>query len=119
MKRTYQISSNLDKQISEKAQRELNLGYLNLSDECFEQAKMNFLLTLQYDNKCADAYWGLMLVKFSLSNEDELFSNPIKYKSAIHLPECEQALNNADEGLKNKYMSLLERIYKINEGDNY
>lgn len=119
MKRTYQLSSNLSKEVEEKARKELELGYLNLSDEFFEQAKTNFLLTLQYDEKCADAYWGLMLVKFSLSNEDELYQNPVKFKSALYLPECEKALELADEDLKNKYLSLLERIQKINEGDNY
>lgn len=119
MIRTLKVSNGLSSEIKEKALKELRLGYLNLSDECFEQAKLNFLLTLQYDSKCADAYWGLMLAKFQISSEDELHSNPVKYKSAIYLPECKQALDNADEDLKNNYINLLERIVRINEGENY
>lgn len=119
MKRTYQVSRDLEKDVEKLALKELNLGYLNLSEKMFEQAELNFLLTLQFDSKCADAYWGLMLVKFQLSNEDELYSNPVKYKSAIFLPECEKALSFADATLKQKYKDLLERVYKINEGDKY
>ena len=50
MKRTYQVSSNVaDK---EKALKELNLGYLNLEDQMFEQARLSFEIVLQYDPKC-------------------------------------------------------------------
>ncbi|MBP3431966.1 MAG: hypothetical protein J6K39_03845 [Clostridia bacterium] len=119
MKRTYQTSQGLPAEVAERVLKELKLGYLNLTDGFFEQAKLNFLLAAQYDEKCADAYWGQMLVKFEMSNEDELFSNPVKYKSAIYLPECQKALELADETLRKKYDNLLERIYKINEGDNY
>ena len=119
MKRNYQVSSGLAEKDATKTLKELKLGYLNLSDGMFEQAKTNFLLTLQYDSKCADAYWGLMLVKFGLKNEDDLFANPVYYKSAIYLPEYEKALEFANETQKATYQSLLERIYKVNEGDNY
>lgn len=119
MKRTYQTSVDLPESEKNKTLKELKLGYLNLSDGMFEQAKMNFLLAIQFDSKCADAYWGLMLVKFQLKNEDELYSNPVVFKSAIYLPECEKALQFAEENQKKKFEDLLERIYKINEGDNY
>lgn len=119
MKRRYQTSPDLNPEDKTKTMKELNLGYLNLSDEMFEQAKTNFLLALQYDSKCADAYWGLMLVKFQLGNEDELYSNPVKYKSAIFLPECQSALQFADDNQRAKYEDLLERIDKINSGENY
>ncbi len=119
MKRTYQISADVDPSVKERAEKELQLGYLNLSDGFFEQAEMNFNVTLSVDPNCADAYWGLMLIKLGLKNEDELFSDALKFRSAPFLPECEKALALADEGLKNKYNSLLERIYSINEGDKY
>ena len=119
MKRTYQTSKDLPESEVVKVLKELKPGYLNLSDGMFEQAKMNFLIALQFDSKCSDAYWGLMLVKFQITNEDELFANPVTYKSAIYLPECENALQLADETQKKIYDGLLERIYKINEGDNY
>jgi hypothetical protein len=119
MKRVYQVSKGLAKNEETKALKELKLGYLNLSDGMFSQAKINFLLVLQYDSKCADAYWGLMLQKFQLKNEDDLYSNPVQYKSAITLPECESALNFADETQKAVYQNLLEEIYKVNEGDKY
>ncbi len=119
MKRTYQISLDINPQYRDRASKELQLGYLNLADGFFEQAEMNFKITLGLDPKCADAYWGLMLVKLGLGNEDELYANAVKYKLAPFLPECIEALNLADKDLKTKYNSLLERIYSINEGDNY
>lgn len=119
MKRTYQVSSDVPENERPKALKELKLGYLNLSDEMFEQAEMNFLLALQFDKKCADAYWGQMLAKFQIANEDDLYTNPVTYKSAIYLPECQNALQFADENQKKIFDSLLESIYKINEGDNY
>lgn len=119
MKRTYQTSGMLPESEVEKTLKELRLGYLNLSDGMFEQAKMNFLLALQFDSHCADAYWGLMLVKFQLTNEDELYLNPVTYKSAVYLPECQNALNFAEKTQRKQFDALLERIYKINEGDNY
>ena len=47
MKRSYQTSPDLNPEDKTKTMKELNLGYLNLSDEMFEQAKTNFLLALQ------------------------------------------------------------------------
>lgn len=119
MKRTYQVSKDLPENEKERALKEVKLGYLNLSENMFDQAKINFLLALQYDSKCADAYWGLMLEKFQLGNEDELYSNPVKFKEAIYLPECEKALQFAGENQLKQFKDLLERIYAINEGDNY
>lgn len=119
MLRSYQVSSDLPEELKKKTLKEVNLGYLNLSDGMFEQAKLNFLLALQYDNKCADAFWGLMLVKFQLKSEDELYSNPVEFRNAIFLPECEKALEFSNDEQKNKYNDLLERIRAINEGDNY
>ena len=119
MKRTYITSLNLDEQLAKKAKKELTLGYLNLEDGMFEQAKLNFELALEFDKTCADAFWGLMLVKFQLKDEDELYANPIKYKSAIYLPECQKALDYAQENQRKVFTNILDRIFKINEGDNY
>ena len=119
MKRTYHASRKVSGERAQKVEKELKLGYINLEDGCFEQAKMNFLLVLEWDKDCADAYWGLMLEKFQLTNEDELFTNPVAYKSAIFLPECEKALALADKNTLNSFKSMLDKIYQINEGDKY
>lgn len=119
MKRNFVVSSGLPESEKEKTLKELKLGFLNLSDGMFDQAKENFLLVLQYDYQCPDAYWGLMLAKFQLKSEDELYLNPVTNKNAIYLNECEKALQFADDKLKIIYNDLLERIYAINEGENY
>lgn len=119
MKRTYQTSKDLPADLQEKTLKELTLGYLNLKDECFDEAKLNFDLALAYDPKCADAFWGQMLVKFQLDDEDKLYQEPVLYKSAIFLPECENALKFAETNQKKTFENILERIHKINEGDNY
>ncbi len=119
MKRTYLTSKNVPEQNKESTLKELTLGYLNLKEGFFKQANMNFQLALELDPDCADAWWGLMLAKFEISNEDILYSEPVKYKSAIYLPECEKALALADEDQKKRYQDLLERIYKIKEGEQY
>ncbi len=119
MKRTYQASTNLDKETTEKVLRELKLGYLNLEDGFFDEAETNFRLSLEFDPNCADAWWGLSLSKFQISNEDQLFSNPMQYKNITMLDECKNALEFADNSQKNIFKSLLESIDKINEGDNY
>lgn len=119
MKRTYECSADLSEELKEKVSKELNLGFLNLSDGFFPQAEMNFKVALEFDKTCPDAFWGLCLVGLKLENEDELYSNPVKYKDVLKMEECHKALENASEDLRNKYESLLERIYKINEGENY
>ncbi len=119
MKRQYEASEHLSPEDEAKVLKELKLGYLNLSDGAFEQAKMCFMLALQYDSKCADAYWGLMLVKFQIKNEDVLETEPLTYKVALALPECQNALQFASDKQQAQYQNLLERIVKINEGDNY
>ena len=119
MKRSYDVSQSLPDDVKNNVQKELNLGYLNLSEEMFDQAKMNFEIVLQYDKNCADAYWGLMLVKLNLSNEDDLYSDPMKHKCLIDLPEFKQAISNASETQYKLYSSLLERVLQINLGDDY
>lgn len=119
MKRQLRVSTNLPEQEKQKVLNELKLGYLNLSDEMFDQAKLNFMLALQYDSSCAEAYWGMMLTKCRISNEDMLYSNPTTYKEVVHLPECQKALEFAEEDLRRIYTTLLERIFAINEGDSY
>ena len=117
MKRTYQVSAGIaDK---ERALKELNLGYLNLEDKMFEQAKLSFGIVLQYDPKCADAYWGLMLAKFQLSNENDLTNNAVLYKTAIYLPEYDNAMKYADKDQKSRFDDMLENVYRINAGDNF
>ena len=119
MKRKYQASQNLNEVEREDVEKELKLGYMNLSEHLFDQAKMNFLLALQYDSACADAYWGLMLEKCKIANEEELYQNPVKYKDVVYLNEYESAMTFAEEGQKSAYDQLLERIYAIKEGENY
>lgn len=119
MKRKYQASQDLSEIDKERVVKELRLGYLNLSEHLFEQAKINFLLALQFDSACADAYWGLMLEKCNISSEEELYQNPVKYKEVVYLNEYESAMQFADENQKNTYNQLLERIYAIKEGENY
>lgn len=119
MLRTYETSTNLSQELKEKVEKELKLGFLNLEDGFFPQAEMNFMVALEFDQTCPDAFWGLCLVRLQVKNEDELFSNPMQYKDVLKMEECQKALENANETLKKKYENLLERIYKINEGENY
>jgi len=119
MKRKYQASKDIAEFDKERVNKELKLGYLNLSEHLFEQAKINFLLALQFDSGCADAYWGLMLEKYKIANEEDLYQNPVKYKDIVYLNEYEQAMAFADKDQKNAYNQLLERIYAIKEGENY
>lgn len=119
MKRTYQTSAGLSEENAKRTMQELKLGYLNLNDGFFPQAEVNFKLALEFDKTCADAYWGLMLTKAQCKNEDDLYSNPVIYKGILFIPECKLALESAEKGLRKKYLDLLERITKINEGDNY
>ena len=117
--RVYSVSEDLDEVEKKKALKELKLGYMNLSEELFDQAKMDFVLALQYDSKCADAYWGLMLEKCQIRSENDLFINPVKYKEVVFLNEYQNAMKFASEFQKKYYAELLERIYAINEGENY
>lgn len=119
MKRRYVASENLDAETKARVEKELILGYLNLSEGFFDQAQTNFEVALKIDEKCADAWWGMMLSKFQISNENSLYDEPVKYKSVLLLTECQKALECANDAQKNIYADLLERINKINEGDNY
>lgn len=119
MKRKHICSSSAEQEKKEEIEKELQLGYINLSDEFFEQAKANFTVALELDPDCADAFWGLMLAKCQIKNENLLLEKPVLYKNICFLPECENALAKADENLKKIYMELLEKINKINEGENY
>ncbi len=119
MKRSLFVSDNLSSVDEKRVLNELKLGYLNLEDEMFEQAKLNFQLVLQIDKKNADAYWGLMLVKFQLTSEELLFSDAATYKSAIYLPEYLKAMEFAQDRQSKIYEGLMQRIYEINQGDNY
>ena len=119
MKRSYSVSQNLAEELKEKTLKELKLGYINLSESMFDQAKMNFELVIEYDKECSDAYWGLMLVKLNCSNEDFLYSSPMTYRCALNLNECASAIQFATDTQKKQYLDLLERIIQISEGDNY
>lgn len=119
MRREHTLSKNYTSEDADSLRKELKLGYINLEDGLFDLAQMNFEIVLRSCEDCADAYFGLMLCKLQLANENELSRNPTKYKNAISLAECEKALKFADENQKNIYNTLLEQIYKINEGDNY
>ncbi len=119
MKRSLFVSQSLSAEDKQRVQNELVLGYLNLEDEMFDLAKLNFDLVLQIDEQNADAYWGLMLAKFQLKSEELLFTEAATYKSLVYLPEYIKAMEYAQDTQKKIYEGLLKRIYEINEGDNY
>lgn len=118
MKRRYEASDSLSEEVKIKVEKELRLGYLNLAEMFFEQAKINFTLALQYDSSCADAYWGLMLCKYQAKSEDLLFENPVVYKDVVLLPEYEKAMELASKEKRKIYEQILERIYAILQGEN-
>lgn len=118
MKRIYEASDSLSEEDKLKVEKELRLGYLNLGELFFDQAKLNFTLALEYDNTCADAYWGLMLCKYQAKSEDLLFENPVVYKDVVMLPEYEKAMMYASEEKRKLFDQILERIYAIVKGEN-
>ncbi len=111
--RMYQASKSTPEDRKSSVLKELRLGYLNLSEGMFEQARLNFLLALQYDSKCADAYWGLMLYKLNIKKESELLQDPMKYKDVMKMQECQNAFTFGDDNQKKIYEGLLEEINKI------
>lgn len=119
MKRQYQGSQNLSEEKKVRVDKELKLGFLNLSEGFFEQAKMNFELALQFDPNAPDGFWGLMLAKLGATNEDDLNEYPMKFKDAVNMQECQSAQENASEDLKKIYQSLLENVMKVSNGENY
>lgn len=119
MKRTLRLSSSCSEEIESSFLKELTLGYLNLADEMFDQAEMNFKLVIKYDGRCADAYWGLMLAKCQISSEEKLYTDAVKYRNVVFLEEYSKALELAEENQKKQFENLLKQIKKINEGENY
>lgn len=117
--RFYQASKSVSPEQQSSVLKELRLGYLNLSEGMFEQARLNFLLALQYDSKCADAYWGLMLYKLKVKNEGELLKDPMAFKNVMSMPECQNAFTFGDDGQKKIYEDLLEGVNAIVTGENY
>lgn len=118
MKRRYEASDSLSDEEKLRVEKELRLGYLNLTEMFFEQARLNFSLALQYDSSCADAYWGLMLCKYQAKSEDLLFENPVVYKDVVLLPEYEKAMHYASNEKRKIYEQILERIYAIVQGES-
>lgn len=119
MKRFYEASSEAQEEVKEKVVKELRLGYMNLEEGMFQQAKINFQLAISYDPKCADAYWGLMLHNLQIKDEDDLMDEPIKFKDSINLPEYQKAMEFADESKKKVYDTLMEGVRAVNAGDEY
>lgn len=119
MRRSCFVSQGLSEEAQHKCLKELQLGFLNLEDEMFEQADLNFSVALKYDKNCAEAYWGKTLTKFQIKSEDLLYIEPVKYQSVLLLPECQKALELANESQKKIYQNILEKIYLINQGENY
>lgn len=111
--RMYQASKFVSEEMQLSVLKELRLGYLNLSEGMFEQARLNFLLALQYDSKCADAYWGLMLYKLKIKNENQLLDDPLAYKDVMSMTERQNAFTFGDDAQKKIYENLLEEINKI------
>ena len=79
MKRELKVSDG----VPESALKELKLGYINLADGFFDLAQTNFDLVILSDPKCADAFWGLMLCKCHIRNEDVLLTNATLYKNIV------------------------------------
>lgn len=119
MKRTLQLSSSCDEKLKSSLLKELTLGYLNLGDEMFDQAQLNFKIVKKLDEKCADAYWGLMLAKCQISSEEKLYTEAAKYKDVVLLQEYQKALEFAQDAQKKQFENLLEQIRKINSGEEY
>lgn len=117
--RYFQASNNASEDEKLRVVKELRLGYLNLSEGLFEQARVNFSLALQYDSKCADAYWGLMLCKLKIKDEGELLKDPLSYKDVLKMPECQNAFMFGDDTQKKIYEDLLEGVNAIVTGENY
>lgn len=117
--RHYQASKSLSEEDQAKVLKELRLGYLNLSEGMFEQARLNFSLALQYDSKCADAYWGLMLFKLHITDEGQLLKDPVAYKDVMKMQECQNAFTFGDDGQKKIYEDLLEGVNAIVTAGNY
>ena len=103
----------------ESTLKELKLGYLNLADGLFDLAQTNFDMVILSDAENADAFWGLILCKCQIRNEQALKHNATLYKNIVYLKEYENALNYADETQKAIFENLTSEIKKINEGDNY
>lgn len=119
MSRHYQASKSLSEEDQAKVLKELRLGFLNLSESMFEQARLNFSLALQYDSKCADAYWGLMLYKLRIADEGQLLKAPLKFKDVLKMAECQNAFTFGDDIQKKIYEDLLEGVNAIVTADNY
>ena len=119
MKRFYEASSGVDEETAKSVVKELRLGYMNLDEGMFEQARINFQLAISLDPKCADAYWGLMLFKLNIKNEDDLTENPLDYKNAINLAEYKKAMECAGDDKKKIFDTLMEGVRAVNAGDNY
>lgn len=117
--RLFQPSSSVPPEKKSSVVKELRLGYLNLKEGMFEQARLNFLLALQYDSKCADAYWGLMLYKLKLRDESELLQDPQKYKDALKMSECQNAFMFGSDDQKKIYEDLLDGVNKIVTNINF
>ena len=103
----------------ESTLKELKLGYLNLAGGLFGLAQTNFDMVILSDPENADAFWGLILCKCQIRNEQALKHNATLYKNIVYLKEYENALNYADETQKAIFENLTSEIKKINEGDNY
>ena len=108
-----------DCQNPEETLKELKLGYINLADGFFDLAQTNFDLVILADQYNADAFWGLMLCKCQIRDENVLSSNATLYKNIIFLKEYQNALLYADETQKAIFNNLLNEILKVNAGDNY
>ena len=119
MKREFKASQNLSNELRHEVENELKLGYINLEEGMFAQAKENFELVLSLDPVCAEGFWGKMLEKCQIQNENELLDKPTKYKNVIFLPECENALKYATNEQKKIYENLLENVKKINDSENF
>lgn len=115
MKRELKVSEG----VGENTLKELKLGYINLADGFFDLAQTNFDLVILSDPKCADAFWGLMLCKCHIRNEDVLLTNATLYKNVVFLKEYQNALVYADDDQKMIYNNLLSEIMKINSGEGY
>ena len=98
--------------------RELKLGYLNVKEEMYDLAQTNFDLVIIADKTCADAFWGLMLCKLQVNDENVFVAEPDKYTSVFRLKEYQNAMKYATKEQKATYTNFIKDIpgYEMTAG---
>lgn len=99
--------------------RELKLGYLNIKDGMFDLAQTNFDMVIISDKTCADAFWGLMLCKLQVRDENVFITDAEKYTKIFHLKEYQNAIKYANKEQKATYVNFIKDIPGYEMADDY